>query len=190
VTAPTLNPAPVLIESPATAADLPCPDFCDGNCDGWTDDEDGTRFHAGDYGDVSAVEQVSGYKGVGVSLTRLDSLDGPGAPQIHLMTGTQRITNDDWALTPADARKLAAALLNAADDAEPLPTGEQATFARDLRIGDVLLTPDGWQRIYMVLIDESANHAAAFTPERDDMDCDGWKFELGSPVTVRRAVAS
>lgn len=185
MTAPTLLAAST--EYPHNSGT--CPPWCDGNCHGWSDDA-GWQYHGSQFVTVPAAEHRSGQTGIDVSTSRLDGPDGIGEPQIHLMTGTDSLPSEDWLLTPGNARRLAAYLLNAADRVEPLPAGEVVTLARDIRTGDDLLTPDGWQHVYMVLIDDSADHAAAFTPERNDTDGDGWQFTLTTSVTVRRGVAA
>lgn len=170
------------------ASTIPCPVWCDGNCDNWTDNGDADRYHSSGFTTIKAVEQVTGQSGIDVSTTRLDTPAGPGEAQVHLLTGTDRVANDDWALTPTDARQLAAALLNAADLADAPPNGELSTLAQHIRIGDDLLTPDGWQSVYMTMIDGHSLTAAAFTAERNDTDTDGWQYTFGDRVRVRRAV--
>ena len=185
MTAPTLNPdAQAAAQKPATATDIPCPPWCDHDCEGWVDDIDGTRYHAADYVQVDATEEETGQKGISVSLTRLDDLDGPGTPQVHLLTGTDRILNDDWRLTPADARKLAAALLNAADVADSGQPAEVSTPAHHLRVGDQFLTPDGWQNVIGLMVFSNSDYVAVFTPERPG-DTDGWPYTLADTVTAR-----
>lgn len=183
MTAPT-------IDKPTTAADDvdTCPDWCAGGCDEWSDTE-GSRYHGSDFRTVAARSHMDGNAEIAVSATRLDEPDAEPVKTVNMLIGPSgRISMDDVSLTPEQARELAAALIEAADDADPLPAGVHAVAARDLRLGDTVLTEGGWQRAYMLIIDESADHVAAFTDEKDDTDTDGWTFKLTDVVKVRRAV--
>lgn len=57
--------------------------------------------------------------------------------------------------------------------------------ARELRIGDLLLTADGWQRINGVVVFEDADQVTVHTPQRDDLSTDGWRMSLNQRVVVR-----
>lgn len=116
------------------------------------------------------------------SVTRLDFPDVMGTPEVHLLANP----TTDLILTPANARKAAANLLNAADLAEPLPVGASHIVAEDIRVGDEIDTPDGWQTAYMILVDARDQHVSIFTSERDDSYTDGWQHEWGDPLIVRR----
>lgn len=166
---------------------IPCPPFCDGLCDEWYDAVDGSRYHGSDFHKVSAAETDRGAENLVVTVTRLDVDTQPGDPEIHLLMG-DRHGGDDWQLTVQNARRLAAVLLNLTDAADPLPLGETPIQAQHLRVGDEILTDDGWQHIYQTLIDENNDYAAAFTPERHGEDTDGWVFKLADPVRVRRTM--
>lgn len=183
MTAPTIN------KPTATAADTAtCPDWCAGGCDEWSDTE-GSRYHGSDFRTVAARSHMDGAAEIAVSATRLDEPGTESAMTVNMLIGPSgRISMDDVSLSPEQARILAAALVEAADNADPLPEGVHAMAARDLRLGDVILTDGGWQRTYMLIIDESADHVAAFTDERDDTDTDGWVFTLTDTVKVRRSV--
>jgi hypothetical protein len=57
--------------------------------------------------------------------------------------------------------------------------------AQFLRVGKQLLTPDGWQTIYGLLVFEDSDQVAVFTPEREDQRTDGWPFHFGDLVQTR-----
>jgi hypothetical protein len=92
--------------------------------------------------------------------------------------------------TAEQARATAAELLNAADELDPLPTGAMVTTAVDVRIGDELLTTDGWQKVVGLALFSDTEQASIFTPEQGgDMDgSDGWDLSFSDPVKVRRPV--
>lgn len=83
-----------------------------------------------------------------------------------------------------------AAAPNAADLADPLPAGVSHIRAEEIRVGDEVDTPDGWQTAYMILVDASAQHVSIFTPERNDSYTDGWQHTFGDPLIVRRRQAT
>lgn len=120
--------APVIDLATVTESFPPCPPWCDGTCGEWTD-EDGNQYHASPFVAIKgATEHLRGPAAFDVSVTRLDSTV-VGATEVHLLAGGEDTPDADYTLTPAQARQLAAALLNAADAAlEPqdrdLPTGD------------------------------------------------------------------
>ncbi|MDQ7905507.1 hypothetical protein RB614_13335 [Phytohabitans sp. ZYX-F-186] len=178
--------APVLARKVAEAAILPCPKWCDGSCAEWTD-KDGSTSHWGDFAEVVVDSHERSKVAISVTLTQIDSAsEGRGDADVHLVSGR---LGEDFRFTAATARQLAGGLLNAADTADPLPAGVTQILAEEIHVGDEIETPDGWQAAYMIMIDSRARSVAAFTDERDASDTDGWPFEFGDPVTVRRAVA-
>lgn len=54
-----------------------------------------------------------------------------------------------------------------------------------LRIGKQLLTEDGWQTIYGLVVFKDADQVSVFTDERDDEGTDGWCFTFDQVVTSR-----
>lgn len=90
------------------------------------------------------------------------------------------------AMTAQQARQNAAWLMNAADLLDPLPAGVTATTAVQVRIGDELLTDDGWQKVTGLLFMADSEQASIFTPERNGEDSDGWDLSFNDPVKVRR----
>lgn len=93
-----------------------CPDFCDGTCHEWND-EDGGSHHRQGIGDITLAETVLGEPtswNVSVSRTDADWKAGTLDINIHQSRGGEGAT-----LTPAEARRLAALLLDAVDAADP-----------------------------------------------------------------------
>lgn len=114
---------------------------------------------------------------------RFDENEGDSSrPLILLDTST--------GMTANQARIAAAHLLNAADVIDPLPVGVTATVAAQVRIGDELLTEDGWQKVIGLAFFADTEQASIFTPERggDADGTDGWDLSFNDPVKVRRAL--
>lgn len=160
--------APTLV---ATSPDYPCPPWCDGKC---VDDWDGALHSTPAMRVPVRGEQVE------VQVSRFDTTTGTGDATVDLYAEP----TDACTMTPAQARQVAAALLNAADLADGGSPAEVPPLAQHLRVGDHLLTPDGWQRVIGVMVFENSNHVAVFTPEQDG-DTDGWRYTLTDTVTAR-----
>lgn len=170
--------------------------FCDGVCAEFAD-----GYHASAFTFLNAKKWRSGkprttktgktkfgpsrFRKTELSLTvyRQDTKNKIGKPQISLITAN---LGEEIRLNPARARMLAAALLNAADQADPLPVGVLTVSAGQVRIGDEIDTPDGWQKVNGLLFFPEANQAALFTPEKDDIDSDGYQHSTLDPIRVRR----
>lgn len=90
------------------------------------------------------------------------------------------------AMTPEQARINAAWLMNAADILDPLPAGVMVTTAVNVRIGDELLTGDGWQTVNGLVVDGEVEFVTIFTPEENLDAGNGWDFSFNDPVKVRR----
>jgi hypothetical protein len=58
--------------------------------------------------------------------------------------------------------------------------------AAHLRLGDEVLTPDGWQTITGIMIFKDSGQVSAFTDERDPEHSDGWQFDVTAPMKIRR----
>lgn len=161
-----------------------CPNFCNGTCSTWVD-ADGSNHHSSG---LSTVVIAGGYRGEDVDLDVSASLTDEdyqaGTPEVNLMPSRG---GDGVTMAPAEARKLAALLLNAADDADPLPTGVVLTTASKLRLDDELLTDDGWQAVTGLMFFKPSQ-VSVFTTEHDDEDTDGIQLAPTDPVKVRRAV--
>jgi len=89
-------------------------------------------------------------------------------------------------MTAQQARQNAAWLMTAADILDPLPAGVMATTAVGVRIGDELLTGDGWQKVTGLAFFADIEQASVFTPEREPEVSDGWPLSFNDPVKVRR----
>lgn len=176
---------------PSLSTESPCPPFCIGDCVD-RNDPDGPRYHGSDF-DTAEVREFDhpGTRELSVSLTRLDDPGATGEPEIHLIAG---YLGSDYIMSPQNARKLAAILLNAADAGDPLPLGETSVQARHIRVGDEILTEDGWQAVYFTMISVgspySPDSASLFTAERNGEDTDGWKYGPTDPVRVRRPMTT
>ncbi|MET0522639.1 MAG: hypothetical protein ABW156_11825 [Jiangellaceae bacterium] len=118
---------------------------------------------------------------------RHDPSEDPDAGPMVLMVPDEKA--DALAMTAEQARQNAAWLLNAADLIDPLPVGAMVTTAVNVRIGDELLTGDGWQKVTGLLFDAALEQASVFTTERTmDDDSGGWDLSFNDPVKVRRPV--
>jgi len=151
-----------------------------GWCVGQCVDNDG-HYHGSDFASVDAASHNRAAAELSVSVHREDQDDEVGPVQISVLTG-----HDDLTVTPAAARQFAAHLMNAADTVDPLPTGVAVTTAARLRLGDDLLTDDGWQTIRGLVFFADCGQASVFTDERDDETSDGWPLHVDDPVRVRR----
>jgi len=94
-----------------------CPTWCDGGCADWHDD--GSSYHAHNFGDVPADRFGRGLVDFGVSVARLDEAGTAGTPEVHvLVVGRGQAVVEDFRFTPARARQMAGELLAAALAAE------------------------------------------------------------------------
>lgn len=159
--------------APPVSADYPCPPWCDGQCiDGW----EGALHSA------EAVSVPIDGEQVELVVSRFDSDGGTGQPSVSLYA----LPYDACNMTAAQARMVAAALLNAADLADGGSPVEVPQLAQHLRVGDHLLTPDGWQTVRALTIFPGVDSVRLFTDERNPDDSDGWPYSLTSTVTARQ----
>lgn len=158
-----------------------CPPFCDGSCtDQWTDVA-GARYHGGILALVSATElNQDRDRDIYVTASRLDEPGKVGDLEVHLLTGGT-LRGEDWKLDRDNARDLGHMLIDLANSDGPFDVN-----AEDIRVGDVLVTGEGQQKVYMLMVDASSDHVSAYTHERNDSFTDGWQFVFGEQVTVVR----
>ncbi|WP_106129430.1 DUF6907 domain-containing protein [Pseudosporangium ferrugineum] len=154
--------------------------WCNGDCHEWED-----LHHSSGFDTMAARAGAETETTISVSVYRTDIADEPGPVEICLLADS---TTSELVFTPARARQLSAMLMNAADDADPAPHGVLNIPAGQVRIGDEIDTPDGWQKVNGLLIFPSADYAALFTPEKDDVDSDGYQHSTTAPVRVRRRI--
>jgi hypothetical protein len=154
-----------------------------GWCVGECADPDG-HYHGSDFASVTATNHNYGTVELSVSVHREDTTSEIGPVLISLFTG-----HHDFTVAPSVARQLAACLLNDADMADPLPPGVTVTGASALRLGDELLTGEGWQRIRGLMMFQDPEQVTAFTDEHDEDEGNGWDFCLDDLVRVRRPLA-
>ena len=62
------------------------------------------------------------------------------------------------------------------------------TTAVNVRIGDEILTGDGWEKVTGLLFDVACEQASVFTPSHSIDDSDGLDLSFMDPVKVRRSV--
>lgn len=177
---------PDTIDIPIEPVAMPaCPPLCNDSCDESVEAAGDAHHSTG----FSTVTIVGGYRGedvdLDVSASRTDENYQAGTPEVNLMPSRG---GDGVVMSPAEARQVAALLLNAADRADPLPTGVMVTTAGRVRIGDEIETPDGWQQVNGLLMFPDADQAALFTPEKCDCDSDGYQYSMTTTVKVRRPV--
>jgi hypothetical protein len=188
MTQPTSSTCATISDEPASDTRLTCPDavaFCNGGCRDW-DEGNGTTFHGSDFDFVPAVSHDRGESVMSVSVTRADENHIAGEPKVQIITAD---FGDNLTLTAAEARRLAALLLNSADDADPIPTGVLLIAASAVRIGDLLLTPDGWQQVTGQMTFAGPYQVSIYTEQRDLDSTDGWQYDgLTEAVKVRRTV--
>ena len=186
----TLATTALLMPEPDDERRLPrCPEFCDGTCADWND-EAGSLHHTSGYTSMSTASDARGQRMVWlVSASRTDENFLAGTYDVNLLPEH----GAGATMTPGEARQMAALLLNAADLADPLPVGVLPVDAKQVRIGDEISTPDGWQKVVGQMAhlasDEGAAQVNVWTSDVDhDPDTDGWLYRLGDIVHIRRCV--
>lgn len=166
-----------------------CPDgvpFCVGRCT-W----DADSLHGSDFASVPAERSDCG---TAADVTVLATCDGADAAVVHVMTNLAAPMDSlDVELTPEAARQHAAHVLNAADMADPLPPGVLAIQAEQVRIGDEISSPGGWQKVVGQMAffasEESGAQVNVWTDDYGhDPDTNGWEFQPGDVVHVRRRI--
>lgn len=194
----TILTEPVTIDIPVEAVEpAACTvgyEWCDGDCNDNEpfDSADEDDYQEEDYhrGVVSWLQMMrftrNGWKNLDdVALTvRHDQNEGADSRPLILIDYPHRDCTPG--MTPEQARINAAWLMNAADLLDPLPAGVMATTAVNVRIGDVLDTPDGWQKVTGLLFDADLDQASVFTTGRTMDDSGGWDLSFNDPVKVRR----
>lgn len=184
-----------------------CPPWCRGGCT--PDKADGHIYH------VSAYRDLDGVPDVDLAVSRLDDEDtGPGAATVDLF-----INRTAAELTPAQARTLAGMLHDHADTLDPQPPQgfphmltpvEALALAEELReralaaagprgvempvelvrLGDQILTPNGWETVEIHDVDgwlkpEAARHAVRVNTDAHDEDDQAYRFPIGTTVHAR-----
>lgn len=178
---------PEMIDIPIGLVAMPdCPAFCNHTCETW-DDGEGNSHHVSDDFTVTTSGGRPGAKvDLYVCVSRTDQDYEAGAPEVNIIP--DHLANGS-AMTAAEARKLAATLLNAADLADPIPNDVLVVAASSVRLGDAVLTEDGWQNVVgqMAFVETDTSHGQVnvWTDERDP-ETEGWLFDPADPVKVRR----
>jgi hypothetical protein len=132
-----------------------------------------------------------------VSLSRLDDQPGTlgdgdpgqaGSTTVDVYVGTG--CGAAASLTPENALRLAEVLREHALRAAG-PDGVEVPADR-VRVGDELLTPDGWERVEMQdvdgWLDEGHDRAVNLSTIAHDGE-EGYRFLIGGPVRIREAVS-
>lgn len=163
---------------------LDCPDFCDGSCTDWND-RPGNLHHTSGFDTLTV-----GDRDIDISTSRSDE-DGKAGEHVVNMLSLHRAV--ELTMSPGTARQLAAMLLNAADAGNPLPDGVLAVEAKQVRIGDDIFTPSGWQKVVGQMAffagGDSDAQVNVWTDDYDhDPDTNGWEFQPGDIVQVRRRI--
>lgn len=170
------------------------PDWCDKTCDTLGNFGDAVLHYSEPDMVPAAVDFQSKTTGdIGVMACRFDSLDDDQSAAVVVTDPSSLFVNDDWVyFSPEQARRLAAKLLQAADRVQP----EQVLLASDVKIDDRIRVDGKWLKVYMVLVDESANDVqiAVIEDEEewsdfDQRDENPEHFELADLVLVRRGGA-
>jgi hypothetical protein len=161
-----------------------CPElvpFCSGVCREYND-----GYHSSDFTYLKAKRWNRGrYRKtqLSVSVYREATKNRKlGKPKVTVITDD---SGNQISMSPARARMLAAHLLNAADQADPIPLGVSVTPASGVRMGDQLLTGDGWQTVVGQMVFDDQTNVWTDVYNRDP-ETDGWKFDPADPVKVRR----
>lgn len=171
----------------------PCPPWCAQDCNEAGHFGDAV-MHAADLVEVPSTPDEIGATGhVAVMAWRVDSLDEPSTSGVELRIDDAGCLMGDGAqFSAAQARKLAAELLNAADRIDPAPDGESDILATEVRIGDLFQVDGEWLYVYMVSADEASGSADIFVtvdqamfPETEGDEVP-YRFELSESIRVRR----
>lgn len=164
MTAPTIT-----VTHPVFCAD---PAGCEAQRD-W----DGSLYHGSAFRDVTVNSaNDSGPDTVSVSASRVDDpTDGPADPVLHVLLVRVGV---DIEMSPGQALGLAEALAEYAR----LAGGHLLPVAQDVRLGDQVLTPAGWQTVTGLLHDGLRDEVAVFTVSDDDPAA---RYQVGERVAVR-----
>jgi hypothetical protein len=192
----TMFMEPATIDVPIELVDSPaCTEgygWCDKDCNepvGEEGDWQNDNYHSGVVSHLSMLRfGRSGWSDFGdvTLIVRHDANEGDDSQPLLYIDYPYRECSPG--MTAEQARQNAAWLLNGADLIDPLPMGVVATTAVQVRIGDELLTDDGWQHVTGLMFCAEIEQASVFTPERGgEMDgADGWDLSFNDPVKVRR----
>ena len=201
MTAPTLtcetdmaDEAAVVRERLFDATRPPCPPWCTTTCTTADHHGDAVMHHAEPTAVPSVPDQTNVPHGVvTVRPWRIDELDRPSTAGIELAVDKARTLMEDHAtLTAAQARQLAAALLDSADALDPAPVGEVDVPVTQVRIADLLSVDGQWLYVYGVDVDEPSCDVSLFvtvdaeTVPEVDGDEHPHRFQLTDWVRVRR----
>jgi hypothetical protein len=171
----------------------PCPSWCAGECVPENHFGDAV-LHTLDIDVPSTPDQIDAPDGtVTVQTWRIDNLDEPSSAGVTIdVSDAAGLFGESAVLSAAQARRLAAELLNAADRIDQASVGEMDVLATDVKIGDLYQVGGEWLHVYMVSADEASGTADIFTtvdpscfPECDG-DEDPHQFSLTDTVRVRR----
>lgn len=142
-------------------------------------DSDGSIYHGSTFREAEVTDQETNRaERLSVSLSRVDDPDGKqGETTVHVLGCGVGI---DLMMSPVRARKLAALLLEAADDAE----AEYEIAAGDVRLGDEIWIADEWQTVTLLLVDGHNDEVGIYTTSDEDP---AGRYDLDELVRVCRS---
>ena len=170
--------APTLVRAAAGEPKRrPCPPWCDGWClDPAT--ANGLAVHIAAPTEFQIIPCAPGASAtVVVCASRSDRPGGIGRPLVSAEYPCGSVTR----FTPDQARAAADALLSIANRVG----GPHAVRVAALRLGDRILTGDGWQTVQGLMFFADTGQASVWTDKRDP-ETDGWQFDIADEVTVDR----
>lgn len=139
---------------------LPCPSWCVGD---HFDDTDGTVRHAGAEEIVLFRDEKDNEHEVYVVLSRWDDPDGSIAEDTAVsMVVDQR---EGFDMTPAAATELGAMIARIGAVGT---TGPNLVEVEDIRLGDSVETPSGWQTVTRLMHDAQCAEVAIYTVSDDE----------------------
>jgi hypothetical protein len=162
------------------AAEPPgCPVWCDATHNPTADR--GEVYHIGALTPVpvrSAYGDARCDASIDVFIDQCDDPGEPGEPTIGLLVGM----DGGLSLTTGQALNLAAVLLG---HAFRMAAAELSVPAQDVRLGDEIHTPEGWQVVTGLIHDGKRAEVAIYTVHDEDPAA---RYDLAERVLVRREV--